>query len=432
MAYERDVAHIGQESPVHSLLVSPDGLWVATADNDSVLLWTADDGSIVGDWNVPSIADGGLMFTPDSRYLLICGDGGLTSRDLLHSFQIVAEIRLEQEDIIACVWSPDQTLCAVEGWGRRNDLRIDNGSIYIYETAELQRLLYYQLRHPWDLTVVHSWGSSGPAFSHDSRRLVVTHHAAENAGETESIIWVWDVYSSTRPRKLVNYGARVASSSFNPVNSAQVFLALDGGDTTTIQVRDVTTGTVLTKLELGHEFGVFYRDNPEHWEEWYAAAWPKLIYSPTGRHIATGVGSGRIWDVETTAVLNTRETVVPASTATRMAFAPDGTRILSWSPDTATTLWDLHTGRPVFALEAHINLVDDASFSPNGRYIATSYRDGTVRLWNAADGTRLAIFTEHYSSRVTCLTFSPDGSILSSAASNGSVFIRRLREDFGL
>ncbi|RDX50817.1 hypothetical protein OH76DRAFT_1319040, partial [Lentinus brumalis] len=61
----------GHESPVHTIVVSTDGLWVASAAaDDSILLWCAEDGSVTDDWNVPPIR--GLMFNSESRDLTTC------------------------------------------------------------------------------------------------------------------------------------------------------------------------------------------------------------------------------------------------------------------------------------------------------------------------------------------------------------------------
>ena len=49
--------------------------------------------------------------------------------------------------------------------------------------------------------------------------------------------------------------------------------------------------------------------------------------------------------------------------------------------------------------------------------------DGTVRLWDALDGTHQMTFTEHNCS-VDSLAFSPDSTTLASASVDGMVHIR--------
>jgi WD40 repeat protein len=60
---------------------------------------------------------------------------------------------------------------------------------------------------------------------------------------------------------------------------------------------------------------------------------------------------------------------------------------------------------------AHINA---AIFSPDGRTIATAGADRTVRVWDAATGRELMVFTGHRDS-IQSLAFSPDGSRLVTA-----------------
>ncbi|TFK92610.1 WD40 repeat-like protein, partial [Polyporus arcularius HHB13444] len=143
-------------------------------------------------------------------------------------------------------------------------------------------------------------------------------------------------------------------------------------------------------------------------------------FSPIGRHVVTGHPDGTILlcNLESGAITCT---LIGVSRTSWVMFSPDATRILSTTPDAPAQLWDTHTGLPVLSLHAHIHQVfKAASFSPDGRYIAAGYKDGTVRMWDSQDGTCLAVFTEHLAP-VTCLTFTPDGEILCSAAEDGTV-----------
>jgi WD40 repeat protein len=52
--------------------------------------------------------------------------------------------------------------------------------------------------------------------------------------------------------------------------------------------------------------------------------------------------------------------------------------------------------------------------------LAAAYFDGTVRLWNVADGTERALLTGHTDVMTGC-TFSPDGALLATASNDGIV-----------
>ncbi|RPD79665.1 WD40 repeat-like protein [Lentinus tigrinus ALCF2SS1-7] len=349
-----------------------------------------------------------MIFTPDSRRLVVCSRNRLAVHNVMHPFDIVAETHLALEGRQLWVWSPDGALCALIGWplGVQHDHDF-HLSIHRTETTET---MYNHTVSSGDMSRTPCDRENGFAFSQDSRRLLFAHSCTrtdQDSEESKSICWIWDMYSTASPRKLLKYGDPVEHTAFNPVDSAQVFMTLRSG---IIQIRDVASGVVLTNLAGGHDFEP-HESLP--------------LYSPDGVHIATTTGSeARLCNTKTLAVL------VPIKYAHEdrfawKSFSPDGTRILSSSSNAPAQLWDPHTARPILSLEAHINPIEAASFSPNSRLLALGYEDGTVRLWDVSDGKCLAVFTEH-TARVTHLVFSVGGDILCSAGEDGGVYIRRL------
>jgi len=71
-------------------------------------------------------------------------------------------------------------------------------------------------------------------------------------------------------------------------------------------------------------------------------------------------------------------------------------------------------------LEKHNGYVYSASFSPDGKTIATSSADGTVKLWHI-DGRERQTLQCH--GRVYSASFSPDGKIIATSSSHGRVQI---------
>ncbi len=66
------------------------------------------------------------------------------------------------------------------------------------------------------------------------------------------------------------------------------------------------------------------------------------------------------------------------------------------------------------------------AFSPDGELLASASTDGTVKLWAAASGGELATLTGHTDS-VNCCAFSPDGKELATASGDKSVKLWRLK-----
>lgn len=65
-----------------------------------------------------------------------------------------------------------------------------------------------------------------------------------------------------------------------------------------------------------------------------------------------------------------------------VAFSLDGKFIASTSYDYTVRLWDCTTGALHKTLEGHENLVWAAAFSPNSEFIASASHDATVKLWD--------------------------------------------------
>ena len=103
------------------------------------------------------------------------------------------------------------------------------------------------------------------------------------------------------------------------------------------------------------------------------------------------------------------------ASVTGVSFSPDGETIATasapdtvfslsdkWSAagayddDSKAILWDASSevGKKT-TLIGHTNKVTDVQFSPDGRTVVTTSGDTTVRLWNAADGTTLAVLRGH-------------------------------------
>jgi hypothetical protein len=116
--------------------------------------------------------------------------------------------------------------------------------------------------------------------------------------------------------------------------------------------------------------------------------------------------TARIWDAGTdgeVAILFGHGNIVDTA-----AYSPDGTRILTASPDKTARIWDARTGAQLAALSGHGSLVFSAAYSPDGTRIVTTSRDKTARIWDARTGAQLAVLSGN-GAMFTSAAYSPDG-----------------------
>jgi hypothetical protein len=102
------------------------------------------------------------------------------------------------------------------------------------------------------------------------------------------------------------------------------------------------------------------------------------------------------------------------------AFSPDGDRIVSASEDGTVRVWDAAQGTDLRVLAGHTDWVWSAAFSPDGDHIVSASFDGTVRVWEAASGAELRLLVDH-TDWVWSAAFSPDGDRIVSASEDGTV-----------
>jgi WD40 repeat protein len=78
------------------------------------------------------------------------------------------------------------------------------------------------------------------------------------------------------------------------------------------------------------------------------------------------------------------------------------------------------TRRELPGVSAGAGLARGIAFSPDGRLLATTHEDGSVKLWDASDGALLVTHRGHRGAALG-VAFLTDGRRLLTAAADGTV-----------
>ena len=107
-----------------------------------------------------------------------------------------------------------------------------------------------------------------------------------------------------------------------------------------------------------------------------------------------------------------------------LTFAPDGKRFISAGRDGTIRVWNAGDGSELMTLRGHKETVMSAIFSPDGKRIASVSRDKTIKVWDAQSGVELMTLAGDeglFNPNRGPIAFSPDGTRMISGGQDNSI-----------
>jgi WD40 repeat protein/tRNA A-37 threonylcarbamoyl transferase component Bud32 len=217
---------------------------------------------------------------------------------------------------------------------------------------------------------LRSGGPNRLAFTKDGSKLVVVESVAEVAS------WVTIRDAST----LRQVGSRLQPEGFSGRWLSQLWT--DPSVALTPDGRSLVTTSEVGELTW---WDLESRERTRTLE--IAEGYRALALSPNGRSAAIGLDDGiELIDLRTSAVRESRGTL--ASSPIWVQFSPDGKTIVSTSRDGTVTVWDAAALTPRETLRGHSDSVWQPAFSPDGRTLYTTSSDGSAIAWDLSGERR--------------------------------------------
>lgn len=253
------------------------------------------------------------------------------------------------------------------------------------------RLIYL-----WD---TKDWTARGPLKGHVGNvvALAFTADSATLASVTSAAgpcrVRLWDVAGARPSGTLGGENKGTWGVAFSPDGRT---IACGGWDCA-VQVMDVATGTERYTIPNASELLV-----------------RTVSISPDGRWLAAGGrGPARLWEFA-----DGKE--VPALLPDGMApsFFPDSQEVAGWIfLRGIASICTIPSGKVRALWRAHEQTIMGLGISPDGRFVATFSNKGPVRIWATADQSEVASLVGHRG-EVSNASFSPDGKTLATAGTD--------------
>jgi WD40 repeat protein len=325
-------------------------------------------------------------FSPDGKQLATIGDDGTT---IIWDANTGEELRrlpgttrpsdLYTEQRMA--YSPDGRLLAT----------CDSNQLKVYNPVSGELLMTLS-GHEADVISV--------AFSRDGKYLAT--------GSVDTTVRIWEASSGKLIRDLKGHTAEVGGLAFGP-DGKLLFTSSEDG---TLILWDIETGERLRELP---NFTVY-----------------KVSFNPDGTRVAAATFNGlEVWryapDSAEPITLEESQAILTIPDGGSGIFSPDGKWLAALSLSTAggnaVKLWNAITGQELLTLAGHTDWLAGLAFSPDGKRLASTSLDGTVRIWSLASGQEMVAVTVPPAGYGNRVVYSPNGQEFATNGGDGTATI---------
>ncbi len=470
--------HAGKTDAVRSVAFSPDGKTLASGSSHGVVqIWNMATGKELRTLEGHTNSVSGLCYAPDGKRLASASNDGTIQLWDAATYEHLKKIEFPPDPLLppgpprafgnlghggvySIAYSPNGKNIASAG---------HDGIVRLLAASDGTELL--ALKGHWREVRVVAYSSDGktlvsggmdntirlwdpatgndlhPFHSHSGPVNSITVSAdgkTAASGGSDAIVHLWDLITGKELRVLRGHKNTIRSVSFSPDAKTLASAASDG----TVRVWNSITGEEIHRLQHsgparavafspdGTILATSSADRPGKnslvwlWDSRTGKELHKfnvddrpesLRFSSGGKTLAVSshVSSIQILEMPSGNVLRR---VGPApGTAATAAFFPDGNRAVAWGNDNRAHVYDLATGKELYAFGSGYERYGPFELSAD-TWTMAHVTGRRVQLWDIASGTH-SLVLEGHEGPVRCTGFCPDGRTLITGSEDATLLV---------
>jgi WD40 repeat protein/transcriptional regulator with XRE-family HTH domain len=375
------------ESGLDSIAVSPDGTRLATGEFDTTLkIWDAATGIKLLTFFGHASYLNGVVYSPDGTRLASTSEDGMTKLWDAETGKALLTLSGHTSGVENVTFSPD---------GNWLYSASRDGTVKIWDVSPLAG-------SDWLNLAGHTNRVRSVAYRPDGKQLATVGY--------DGVVKIWDAGSGKELLTIaltemidsmnsggiafaggVRYSPDGTRLAYNDLNTTKIIDATSGVEILSLPAEtggnDVAFSPDGTQIAVGSAdagTGIYDSNNGRLLIQLPTGSGynGRIVFSPDGKHIASASDDGaHVWDVTTGRKLVTFSGHGEGVALDGIAYRPDGKWIATSGNDATIKVWDSETGAEIFTLIGHTGPTFGVAFSPDGQYLATSSVDRTVKVW---------------------------------------------------